>query len=261
MTSEKKLTDAMKQWRIDREKKYNAVSSMVGPMRHNTQSYVVNGVAATLFANLVFFAMGSAAWSLRNSVATGADGTTAVTPGLTNKIYGDTSYAQAVKNAYMFDSVSDGRGGMFQALCGTIAVLFSICAGVGIARTSKQIAQMIHDDKIRAMIDDVDKLAMPGLSRDAIAHIVACVADYMPHIIANMAAIDRKYMDNLAAGGLNDADFQVASAIVAGHLKTHPADYQKIISIIDSATLPAHLMSDGKNTLSFVAARAMGRVR
>ena len=66
-------------------------------------------------------------------------------------------------------------------------------------------------------------------------------------------------MENLLNGGLENANWDVANAIVAGHLKSHPEDYNEIIKIIDQATLdPALVKKYGKdNVMSFGAASAM----
>ena len=57
-----------------------------------------------------------------------------------------------------------------------------------------------------------------------------------------MSELDSQYLENLLDGGLETANWDVANAIVAGHLKAHPEDYNEIIKIIDESTMDQELV-------------------
>ncbi len=106
------------------------------------------------------------------------------------------------------------------------------------------------------LLELADKLKCAGIVQSNAEYVHQQCGEL---IISKLSAQDRGYIENLLSGGLNNANFETAVAIIEGHLKSHPDDYAEIISIIDEATLPRDIVEKygaGK-TVSFVAAHAM----
>lgn len=82
-------------------------------------------------------------------------------------------------------------------------------------------------------------------------------------IIKSFSKIDRGYFDNLARGGMNEADYETCIAIVEGYLKSHPKEYEEIIKVIDEAVLPEEIKKKyGKGkVVSFGAAQALSEIK
>ena len=102
--------------------------------------------------------------------------------------------------------------------------------------------------KQKRIIDAMNELSLLGctykLNGKSFEHVIkAC-----PEIIANMSADERAYFDMLIDGDIdviNNKQYRdIAVHIMAGHLREHPKDLQKIMNAINDKTLPAELLSD-----------------
>jgi len=58
------------------------------------------------------------------------------------------------------------------------------------------------------------------------------------YILKHLSKEDRGYIDNLLKGGLDDANYSTALAIILGYLEKHPEEYNKITEIINESDLP-----------------------
>ena len=225
---------------------------------------VASGIKIAGLVQLVFFAIGSGAHYFDTHderYETEVDGVANVhTP---HNWYKAASYGQAVKNAYLFDDFIHGNdGGTWQAITGLIAIVTSLELG---RRKMKEKFDDIETldterrnrwERIDVVYSRLEALKEYGVN---VEHMIVSFKDYASKLVSKMSEMDRGYLENLLNGGLENANWDVANAIVAGHLKSHPEDYNEIIKIIDQATLdPALVKKYGKdNVMSFGAASAM----
>lgn len=109
----------------------------------------------------------------------------------------------------------------------------------------KNRKSMKHQKRV---IDAMNELKLLGctykLNDKSFEHVIKVC----PEIIANMAADERVYFDMLMDGDIdvvNNKQYRdMAVHIMAGHLREHPTDLQKIMNAINNKTLPAELLSD-----------------
>jgi len=88
-----------------------------------------------------------------------------------------------------------------------------------------------------------------------VEHMIYSFKDYAAKLVSKMSEMDRGYLENLLKGGLENVNWDVANAIVAGHLKAHPEDYNEIIKIIDESTMEPKLVKKyGKSGIILPAA-------
>ncbi|MDE6478388.1 MAG: hypothetical protein K2L94_04035, partial [Alphaproteobacteria bacterium] len=180
-----------------------------------------------------------------------------------NDFYHGVSYGQAVKNAYLFDDFIHGNpGGTWQAIAGLIAILVTLELArrktkdkfddiPSVKREKDARNKYIHD-----IYSQLEMLKDYGVRTD---DVISSLRGYAVKLVTKMSEMDRGYLQNLLNGGLENANWDVANAIVAGHLKSHPDDYNEIIKIIDAATMdPAIVKKYGRDgIMSWGAARAM----
>ena len=164
------------------------------------------------------------------------------------QMYENVSYGQAIKNAYLLDDWRHGNHGVFQGLMGMLSIIISLVLAGKSVKTARKEAEETLKQLEQLKDYGVD---MPQLIKDLTPSI--------KKMLASLSKVDRGYFDNLAAGGLEKADYETCVAIVSGYLKAHPKEYNKVIAIIDEATLPPEIVKKyGRgNTVSFAAAQAM----
>lgn len=224
----------------------------------------VSGFAA---ANAVALLIGSFAWLMawehdKDAVADynanpnyySADEIPSEADGPTYGIYGDMSYGQAIKNAYLWDDFRKGNGGLFQGICGLLSVVIALGAGASLAL--KNVKDKDYLKKVKDIYDQLELLKDYGIDAKK---LVQGLEPEAKQIISKMSELDRGYFDNLLAGGMTKANYDTCVAIVSGYLKSHPKEYNNVIAIIDENTLPESIKKKyGKEkTISFGAAQAM----
>lgn len=175
------------------------------------------------------------------------------TPSWTYDIYGDMSYGQAIKNAYLWDDFRKGNGGLFQGICGMISIALSLGLG-GMLASIKNGEE--KRQKIESAFDQLEQLKNYGVNAKK---IMSSLEPAVRDVVSKMSELDRGYLENLLAGGLSKANYETVTAIVSGFLKSHPDEYNRIVQIIDEATLPEEVVKKyGKGkTVSFGAANVM----
>lgn len=168
-----------------------------------------------------------------------------------NEIYGDNmSYSQAIKNAYLLDDWRNGNGGVFQGVCG----LLSMVAALGLASSAGAGKAKSNFIKSRSIMLQLDELKQYGIDANK---LIKDLDPSVKKLISEMSEKDRGYFDNLISGGLDNADYETCNAIVSGYLKSHPKEYNEIIKVIDTASLPEELKKKYGKMISFTAAQEM----
>lgn len=167
-------------------------------------------------------------------------------------MYDGISYWQAIKNAYGFGDWKDGTA-QRQMIANLIFTMISLSIALKKSRTKQK-------QKANEILSKLERLKGFGIDVEQLA------TDLTPSInkmLESLSAMDRGYFDNLAAGGLDKAKYETCVAIIAGYLKSHPKEYNKVITIIDEATLPEWIKKKyGKGkTISFGAAQALVQER
>ena len=172
-----------------------------------------------------------------------------------HEIYGDMTYGQAIKNAYLLDDWRHGKGGVFQGYCGILSVLISIGAGIFMADATGSNNKE-KTEKAKKILKELELLKYYGIG---VPELIKNLTPSIKKMLESLSAMDRRYFDNLAAGGLDKANYETCVAIVEGYLNSHPKEYNKVIEIIDEATLPAEIIKKyGKDkTISFAAAQKL----
>ncbi len=168
----------------------------------------------------------------------------------------EQSYASAMNDMWFMNDIIGASSERFLKIAAAIVVLgFALHIGVkvGVARSAQD------QKKINELYKYSELLKNTGLTQ---RKILKCYSECGYTLLAKMSEMDRGYIENLLSGGLNNANFETAVAIIEGHLKSHPNDYAEIISIIDEATLPPEIVKKyGKGkTVSFGAAMAMNNI-
>lgn len=225
---------------------------------------IASGIQIAGLSQLVFFVLGSGAHYIDTHDSyweEEIDGVLNVhTP---NDFYHGVSYGQAVKNAYLFDDLIHGNeGGAWQAIAGLVAILISLELGRRELKEKFEDIESLKSERrhrweyIDSVYSRLETLKEYGVN---VEHLIYGFKDYAAKLVSKMSEMDRGYLENLLNGGLENANWDVANAIVAGHLKSHPEDYNEIIKIIDESTMdPALVKKYGKGkTISFGAAAAM----
>lgn len=169
-------------------------------------------------------------------------------------IYGDMSYGQAIKNAYLWDDFRNGKGGLFQGICGLLSILISV--GIGTKRLKDTFKTNLKNAKTD--FAQLEQLKDYGIDAEK---LINDMEPFIAKLVSKMSEIDRGYFDNLLAGGLDKANYETCVSIIAGHLKSNPEDYNKLVEIIDENTLPEKIRKKYGKTISFGAAQAMKEVR
>lgn len=76
---------------------------------------------------------------------------------------------------------------------------------------------------------------------------IETIVEMVPGIISKMAESERVYFDKLMSGEIdiqdNKALYGMAVAIMEGHLRKHPEDFEQILAKIDQRTIPQGLMN------------------
>jgi len=168
-------------------------------------------------------------------------------------IYGDMTYGQAIKNAYLLDDWRHGKGGVFQGLCGMFTIIMSIAL-------ASSFASMTKDDnkkktaEAKKLLMELEQLKNYGID---VPNLIKDLQPSITKILESLSEVDRGYFDNLSKGGLDKVNYETSVAIVSGYLKSHPKEYDKVIEIINEATLPEAIKKKyGKRkTISFAAAQ------
>lgn len=209
-------------------------------------------LGVSVLAQATLLLLGSAVWTLGLFLS---EDMSNVYPHLDfseEKNWVDQSYGDAMKDLWFMNKLATlPKERMVQiiALFATVGLIYSI------VRLNKEVKK----DK-NFTIDQLylhsETLKQYGLSSKDIEECYKRCGDL---IISKMSEMDRGYVENLLVGGLNNANYETVVAIVEGHLKAHPDDYQQIIQIIDEATMPPELVKKyGKGkTISFGAAQVM----
>lgn len=174
-----------------------------------------------------------------------------------NEIYGDDmSYGQAIKNAYLLEDWRNGEGGVFQGICGLLSMIIALVLAT-LEGSRKVKSNMIKSKTILLQLDELKKYGID------VKQLIDKLGPGAEKLISAMSEKDRGYFDNLVAGGLDKANYETCIAIVSGYLKSHPKEYEKVVKIIDEATLPDEIKQKyGKGkTISFDAAREISSER
>ena len=70
-------------------------------------------------------------------------------------------------------------------------------------------------------------------------------------MLETLSKKDRAYIDNLLNGGLDNADYATAIAIIAGHLESHPEEYNRVVEIFNESELPVGLKMKYGDTVMY----------
>ena len=207
---------------------------------------ISSGVVVAGVTQMALFAAGSALWAFDTASPMEEElgGVTYVRQ--EEAIYRGASYKQAIKNAYLFDDFRNGNeGGTWQAIAGLLAILISVGAGGRVVKKkihavpTKKTDAFIRSSRINEIYINLEKLKEYGVRTDVLIDGLGRCATTL---VSKMSELDSQYLENLLDGGLETANWDVANAIVAGHLKAHPEDYNEIIKIIDESTMDQELV-------------------
>ena len=166
-------------------------------------------------------------------------------------------YGEALKNAYGFGDLKDETV-RFQVIANLILTILSLMLGTRFAIKNEKIEKNRKQEKANNILSHLEQLKDYGID---VEQLIKDLTPSINKILESLSEIDRRYFDNLAAGGLDKAKYETCVAIISGYLKSHPKEYNKVIEIIDEATLPPEIIKKyGKGkTISFGAAQAMVR--
>ena len=232
--AKKKADDAEKEKQEKLKKSAEKLETKIRrkKVRAITKQRIIKRVfKALLVSNMITFVCGSILWLTEDFWE--------------DEYYDRDEFGYAYSGSYWKD-LKDAYGADLEiTLCNVIVVL-----------TLFIIALIVKREDDEDTLKQLEKLKDHGVD---MPQLIEDLTPSIKKILKSLSKIDRGYFDNLAAGGLDKADYETCVAIISGYLKAHPKEYNKIIAIIDEATLPPEIVKKyGKGkTVSFAAAQAM----
>ena len=190
-----------------------------------------------LLGNIIVFVLGSAGWG----VARGAAETR--NEYVKNAYITRVDWESAAKNAYFGTDINKyGRRAAAHTMAQIVSFLaVLVIAKVKAARTRKQniaYARDVHD----AMINSLDGVStLPPVLRMHLDWISSS-------IVENISAKDSRYFHKLIDGRYPDATKEFATAIVTGHLASHPESTKLLMEMFELESLPAEWRISHENT-------------
>lgn len=152
------------------------------------------------------------------------------------------------KLEWKYDANKYGKfapSGLWYVNISLLVIIACSCVRSLIIPGIKNRKSMNHQKRV---IDAMQELKLLGCTYKLNGKSFEHVIKLCPEIIANMAADERAYFDMLIDGDIdvvNNKQYRdTAVHIMAGHLKEHPTDLQKIMDAINDKTLPAELLSE-----------------
>lgn len=150
-------------------------------------------------------------------------------------------YKQAIKDAY--NPIRDGKFDphFWWYVNAALILVVSVYSIVNATERVKTIA-----DRANAQIDimlEIEKLAKEHKMDPSVAKKIIQVA---PDIVKNMSKDSRVYFDMIMDGkvSVEDENFlNIATAIMVGHLKTHPEDMERVMSTFDEKSIPQEVLA------------------
>lgn len=199
------------------------------PKKHNPITTFIKG-------NVIMFLLGSVAWlyfSHQNSYE--PEMREYVGPSMDNR-----TYVEAVKDAYIpfYKGKFDPHITWMANVCFQI-ILALACVGIAMRQKSKRKEQE-HD--IDVMLE-IEKLAKEHQLDATAAKKMLAIA---PEIVKHMSEDSRVYFDMIMDGKVSTTDenfMNIASAVMAGHLQTHPEDLDRVMSVFDDKAISAELLN------------------
>ena len=198
------------------------------PKKHNPIAMFIKG-------NVVMFLLGSVAWlyfSHQNSYE--PEMRDYVGPRIDNR-----TYVEAVKDAYspFYKGNFDPHVTWILNVCFQIILALS-CVGIAARQKSKRKE---HEHDIDIMLE-IENLAKEHNLDATSAKKMLTVA---PEILKHMSQDSRVYFDMIMDGQVSTTDenfINMASAVMAGHLQTHPKDLERVMSVFDDKDISAELL-------------------
>ena len=154
---------------------------------------------------------------------------------------GDNVYKELVTTDSKFSDV------MFNiSLLALCAFLLSICAIIGIIKKQDKIDKA-KDNAIDLMLDIANKKTEVKINEKQLKKLLKIV----PEVRSRMSAAERVYFEMLMNGDLqiiNDKTFRaMATAVMKGHLRSHPEDIKRILDVFDNDSIPQEFLSEFKS--------------
>jgi len=77
-------------------------------------------------------------------------------------------------------------------------------------------------------------------------HQIKRLVDLVPDVISHMSSEERVYFDLLMEGKINIKEnktfFNMAVAVMKGHLESHPEDAKRVLEVFEEASMPTNLL-------------------
>ena len=195
-----------------------------------------NPITTFIKGNVVMFLLGSVAWlyfSHQNSYE----------PEMREYVglrMDNRTYIEAVKDAYIpfYNGKFDPHATWMVTVCFQI-ILALACVGIAIRQKSKRKEQE-HDIDIML---EIEKLAKEHNLDATAAKKMLTIA---PEIVKHMSEDSRVYFDMIMDGKVSTTDenfMNIASAVMAGHLQSHPEDMERIMTVFDERAIPQEILN------------------
>ena len=199
------------------------------PKKHNPITTFIKG-------NVIMFLLGSVAWlyfSHQNSYE--PEMREYVGPSMDNR-----TYVEAVKDAYIpfYKGKFDPHITWMANVCFQI-ILALACVGIAMRQKSKRKEQ---EHEIDIMLE-IEKFAKEHTFDATAAKKMLTVA---PEIVKHMSEDSRVYFDMIMDGKVSADDenfMNIAAAVMAGHLQTHPEDMDRVMSVFDEKSIPQEILA------------------
>lgn len=195
-----------------------------------------SAISTFLKGNVVAFLLGSSAHLLFSNVENPSPETSEyIGTHLDNR-----TYINAIKDAYIpfYKGKFDPHIAWMVNVCFQI-ILALACVGIAVRQKSKRKEQE-HDIDIML---EIEKLAKEHNLDATAAKKMLTIA---PEIVKHMSEDSRVYFDMIMDGKVSADDenfMNIAAAVMAGHLQTHPEDLDRVMSVFDDKAISAELLN------------------
>ena len=220
-----------------------AVSSQT--LKQHIISKVPTWLKSNVIANATLFILGSVMWI--HGTHTRSFDPDYDKPGQvkTGPYLEQRTYQQALKDAYWpFVNGKFAPDLDWQLTLGLI-ITFATFSLAGMVMSAKK-SHKKDLDTARTQVDIMLEIEKQAQEHNLDATTAKKIVNVAPKIIKNMSADSRVYFDIILDGKISVQDegfIAIASAIMAGHLKTHPEDMELVMSTFDKNSIPDKLMA------------------
>lgn len=243
--AQESLAEAARQEQAEKDVAYKKYTPKPKGMAKRIAAKMPDWLTVNVIANAALFILGSAMWVFASNTREFDPEYDDPNGPYTGPYLDSRTYVQAAKDANW-----PMRNGEFSpelewyitASWLTVIALITLGAAASVAKDERQADINKSHKQIDVMLE-IEKLAKEH-NLDATA--AKKMLNVAPQIIKGMSADSRVYFDMMLDGKVAIADknfVNIATAVMAGHLQTHPEDMEQIMTVFDERSIPQEILN------------------